>query len=98
MGSISAIAEGGGDRYQAGKDESPVPEGIEGRVPYKGELRDFVYQLTAGLKKGMGYCGCENIQVFKKYRNFVRITSAGLRESHPHDVYITKEAPNYTRG
>ena len=98
MGSISAIAEGGGDRYQAGKDESPVPEGIEGRVPYKGELRDFVYQLTAGLKKGMGYCGCENIQVFKKYRNFVRITSAGMRESHPHDVYITKEAPNYTRG
>jgi len=98
MGSISAIQGGAGDRYQMGKDESPVPEGIEGRVPYKGELKEYVYQLISGLRKGMGYCGCATIEKLKQYRKFIRSTSAGLRESHPHDVYITKEAPNYTRG
>ena len=97
MGSLGAIHDGSGDRYQMSKDESPVPEGIEGRVPYKGELRDYVYQLISGLRKGMGYCGCKNIDELKKYRNFVRITSAGLRESHPHDISITQEAPNYSR-
>jgi IMP dehydrogenase len=74
-----------------------VPEGIEGRVPYKGELRFFLHQLVAGLQKGMGYCGCRNIEELKKYRKFVKITTAGLRESHPHDVTITQEAPNYSR-
>jgi len=98
MGSLGAIKSGGGDRYQIGKDESPVPEGIEGRVPYKGELKEYIYQLISGLRKGMGYCGCRNIQKLKSYRKFIRITSAGMRESHPHNVYITKEAPNYTRG
>ena len=98
MGSMGAISDGSGDRYQIGKDENPVPEGIEGRVPYKGELREYVFQLVSGLRKGMGYCGCATIQALKDYRKFVRVTSAGMRESHPHNVYITKEAPNYTRG
>jgi IMP dehydrogenase len=97
MGSMGAIAGGAGDRYQITKDEEPVPEGIEGRVPYKGELRAYLNQLVAGLRKGMGYCGCKNIDELKKYRKFVKITSAGLRESHPHDVTITQEAPNYSR-
>ncbi|MCA1950620.1 MAG: IMP dehydrogenase [Treponema sp.] len=97
MGSLGAIAEGSGDRYQIGKDETPVPEGIEGRVPYKGELRHFLHQLVAGLKKGMGYCGTKSIEELKTYRNFVKITAAGLRESHAHDVTITQEAPNYSR-
>ena len=98
MGSLGALQDGAGDRYQISKDESPVPEGIEGRVPYKGELKEFVYQLISGLRKGMGYCGCKNIQALKQYRRFIKSSSAGLRESHPHNVYITKEAPNYTRG
>jgi IMP dehydrogenase len=97
MGSIGALNDGAGDRYQIGKDEKPVPEGIEGRVPYKGELKNYLYQLVAGLRKGMGYCGCKNIEDLKKYRNFVKITAAGLRESHAHDVTITQEAPNYSR-
>ncbi len=97
MGSLGAIKDGAGDRYQIAKDESPVPEGIEGRVPYKGELKNFLHQLVAGLKKGMGYCGCKNIDELKRYRNFCKITAAGLRESHAHDVTITQEAPNYSR-
>jgi IMP dehydrogenase len=97
MGSMGAIADGAGDRYQMGKDEEPVPEGIEGRVPYKGELRAYLSQLIAGLRKGMGYCGCRNIEELKKYQNFVKITAAGLRESHAHDITITQEAPNYSR-
>jgi len=97
MGSLGAIKDGSGDRYQIGKDESPVPEGIEGRVPYKGELRNYLHQLVSGLKKGMGYCGCKDIGELKSYRNFVKITAAGLRESHAHDVTITQEAPNYSR-
>ncbi|MDR1837401.1 MAG: IMP dehydrogenase [Treponema sp.] len=97
MGSMGAIADGAGDRYQIGKDEEPVPEGIEGRVPYKGELRTYMNQLTAGLRKGMGYCGCRNIVELKQYRKYVKITAAGLRESHPHDITITQEAPNYSR-
>ncbi|AEF85900.1 inosine-5'-monophosphate dehydrogenase [Treponema primitia ZAS-2] len=97
MGSLAAIAGGSGDRYQITKDESPVPEGIEGRVPYKGELRNFLHQLVSGLRKGMGYCGCKTIDELKSYRKFVRITAAGLKESHAHDVTITQEAPNYSR-
>jgi IMP dehydrogenase len=97
MGSMGAIANGAGDRYQIGKDEEPVPEGIEGRVPYKGELRAYLNQLVAGLRKGMGYCGCRSIAELNKYRKFVKITAAGLRESHPHDITITQEAPNYSR-
>jgi len=97
MGSLGAIQEGSGDRYQMGKDDIPVPEGIEGRVHYKGELKEFLQQMIAGIRKGMGYCGCKNIEELKKYRKFVRVTGAGLKESHPHDIYITKEAPNYSR-
>jgi IMP dehydrogenase len=97
MGSMGAIADGAADRYQISKDEEPVPEGIEGRVPYKGELRTYMNQLVAGLRKGMGYCGCSNIAELKSYRKFVKITAAGLRESHPHNVTITQEAPNYSR-
>ncbi len=97
MGSIGAIADGSGDRYQIAKDESPVPEGIEGRVPYKGELKNFLHQMVAGLKKGMGYCGCKSVDELKAYQNFVKITASGLRESHAHDVTITQEAPNYSR-
>lgn len=97
MGSIGAIAEGSGDRYQMEKGETPVPEGIEGRVPYKGELKPFLHQLVTGLKKGMGYCGCRSIDELKKYQKFVKISSAGLVESHAHDVSITEEAPNYSK-
>ncbi|HQL32486.1 MAG TPA: IMP dehydrogenase [Treponemataceae bacterium] len=97
MGSLGAIKDGSGDRYGIAKDETPVPEGIEGRVPYKGELKSFLHQMVSGLRKGMGYCGCRNIEELKKYRKFVRITSSGLRESHAHDVTITQEAPNYSR-
>jgi IMP dehydrogenase len=97
MGSIGAINDGARDRYQITKDEEPVPEGIEGRVPYKGELRIYMNQLVSGLRKGMGYCGCKNIEELKRYRSFVKITAAGLRESHAHDVTITQEAPNYSR-
>ncbi len=97
MGSIGALKEGSGDRYRLGENEEPVPEGIEGRVPYKGELRPFVNQLVVGLKKGMGYCGCADIAELKRYDNFVRITAAGLAESHTHDVVITHEAPNYSK-
>ena len=97
MGSLGAIYDGSGDRYQMNKDETISPEGIEGRVPYKGELKDFLQQLISGLRKGMGYCGCKNIAALKKYRKFIRITASGLRESHPHDISITEEAPNYSR-
>ncbi|MDR2027982.1 MAG: IMP dehydrogenase [Treponema sp.] len=97
MGSLGALNEGSRDRYQLGKDETPVPEGIEGRVPYKGELRSYLQQLVSGLRKGMGYCGCKTIAELKRYRRFVKITAAGLRESHAHDVTITQEAPNYSR-
>lgn len=96
MGSLGAIRDGSGDRYQLSKDEEPVPEGIEGRVPYKGELKPFIHQLVAGLKKGMGYCGCRTLDELRRYRNFVRISPAGLRESHAHDVVITQDAPNYS--
>jgi IMP dehydrogenase len=96
MGSIAAIKEGSGDRYQMSENDAPVPEGIEGRVPYKGELKSFLYQLVTGLKKGMSYCGCPDIKTLKQYRKFAKISSAGLKESHAHDISITQEAPNYS--
>lgn len=97
MGSIGAIHDGSGDRYQMKQSDEPVPEGIEGRVPYKGELRPFLYQLMTGLRKGMAYCGCSTVEQLRNYQKFVRISPAGLKESHPHDVAITQEAPNYSR-
>jgi IMP dehydrogenase len=97
MGSIGAMRSGSGDRYmQEGVEASKlVAEGIEGRVPYKGRLAETVYQLVGGLRAGMGYCGVDSISGLKKKGRFVQVTVAGLRESHPHDVVITKEAPNY---
>ena len=97
MGSMGAIQDGSGDRYQINADETPVPEGIEGLVPYKGEMHAFLYQLVSGLRKGMGYCGCRTIDALRAYRRFVRVTAAGQRESHPHDVRITQESPNYSQ-
>jgi IMP dehydrogenase len=97
MGSIGALKEGSGDRYQVTGNEALVPEGIEGRVPYKGELMPYIHQLVTGLKKGMGYCGCRNLEELRNYRKFVKISSAGLKESHAHDVLITQEPPNYSR-
>ena len=98
MGSLGAMREGSRDRYAQDMTESEsklVPEGIEGRVPYKGTLADMVTQLVGGLRSGMGYTGCQTIPEFQERTRFLRITSAGLKESHVHDVIITKEAPNY---
>ncbi len=98
MGSISAMKKGSKDRYfQDTEDEIKklVPEGIEGRVPYKGFLSDTVYQLTGGLRAAMGYCGAKNIKALQKNAEFIKITEAGYKESHPHDIFITKESPNY---
>jgi IMP dehydrogenase len=96
MGSMGAMAAGSGDRYaQEGEASKLVPEGIEGRVPYKGLLSEMVLQLVGGLRSGMGYCGAATISDLQQRGRFIRITSAGLRESHVHDVFITKEAPNY---
>lgn len=97
MGSIGAMERGGGDRYgQAGRQaQKLVPEGIEGRVPYKGPVSAVIYQLVGGVKSGMGYCGCKTIPELQQKATFIRQTVAGLRESHVHDVIITKEAPNY---
>lgn len=98
MGSVGAMKAGSKDRYFQGDTENKklVPEGIEGRVPYKGPLSDTVHQLIGGLRSGMGYCGTATIDALRNDAQFVRITNAGLRESHPHDVQITKEAPNYS--
>lgn len=101
MGSLSAMKHGSGDRYfQDMEDDIKklVPEGIEGRVPYKGTLSDTIYQFIGGLRAAMGYCGAKTISELKSKAKFVKVTSAGLRESHPHDVIITEEAPNYQMG
>jgi IMP dehydrogenase len=101
MGSISAMKEGSKDRYfQDVEDDIKklVPEGIEGMVPYRGKLEEIVYQLIGGLRAAMGYCGVANITELKSRTEFIQITAAGLKESHPHDVFITKEAPNYQAG
>jgi IMP dehydrogenase len=96
MGSLGAMKEGSKDRYFQENESKLVPEGIEGRVPYKGPLKDTIHQLIGGLVQGMGYCGTKNLRELKEDTTFIRITNAGLRESHPHDVQITKEAPNYS--
>ena len=96
MGSLGSMKGGSADRYFQEGQEKMVPEGIEGRVPFKGSLSDTIYQLVGGLRSGMGYCGAEDINDLKTKTRFIRITAAGLRESHPHDVHITKEAPNYS--
>ena len=98
MGSLGAMKEGSRDRYfQDVEDDLQklVPEGIEGRVPFKGELSSTVYQMVGGLRAAMGYCGAASVSEMQKKAQFVRMSDAGLRESHPHDVHITKEAPNY---
>jgi IMP dehydrogenase len=95
MGSMGAMSQGASDRYSQENSGKLVPEGIEGRVPYKGPLSEMVYQLVGGLRAGMGYVGCGSIGEMQEKATFVRVTSAGLRESHVHDVIITKEAPNY---
>ncbi|MBE0466395.1 MAG: IMP dehydrogenase, partial [Candidatus Desulforudis sp.] len=96
MGSLGAMNEGSSDRYFQEGVPKLVPEGVEGRVPFKGPLYETIYQLVGGLRAGMGYCGVRNIEELKTKTKFVRITNAGLLESHPHDVTITKEAPNYS--
>ena len=96
MGSMAAMAEGSKDRYFQEDAKKLVPEGVEGRVPYKGVLADTVFQMLGGLRAGMGYCGAKTIDDLRRDAQFIRITNAGLLESHPHDIYITKEAPNYS--
>lgn len=95
MGSLSAMHSGSSDRYFQQNNKKLVPEGVEGRVSYKGALADTIFQLLGGLKSGMGYCGCANIEDLKTKTQFIKITAASLKESHPHDISITKEAPNY---
>ncbi|MDE5669912.1 MAG: IMP dehydrogenase [Eubacterium sp.] len=96
MGSLGAMNKGSADRYFQNGTKKFVPEGVEGRVPYKGPVSDTVYQMMGGLRSGMGYVGCHNIQELRTNARFIKITGAGLVESHPHDVHITKEAPNYS--
>jgi len=105
MGSAGAMEAGSADRYGQQKGSSIdddarrrkfVPEGVEGLVPYRGPLAEFVYQMVGGLRASMGYCGCRTIDEFREHTRFVRITSATVVENHPHDIKITKESPNYT--
>ncbi|MGM0924752.1 MAG: IMP dehydrogenase [Bacillota bacterium] len=96
MGSVGAMEKGSKDRYFQEDNKKFVPEGIEGRTPYKGPLSDTIYQLVGGIRSGMGYCGTANLEELRENTQFVRMTGAGLRESHPHDVQITKESPNYS--
>ncbi len=96
MGSLGAMSHGSSDRYFQSQNKKYVPEGVEGRVPYRGTLQDTVYQLMGGVKAGMGYTGCATIDSLHNNAKFVKITGAGLRESHPHDIQITKESPNYS--
>lgn len=96
MGSLGAMAKGSKDRYFQEDNKKLVPEGVEGRVPYRGAVSESIFQMCGGLRSGMGYCGTPDIESLKTKTRFVRITGAGLKESHPHDIYITKEAPNYT--
>ena len=95
MGSISSMTLGSGDRYLQSGSKKFVPEGIEGRVPYKGNVESTIYQLLGGLRSGMGYCGCESIDKLREDSEFIVITPSGLRESHPHTISITKDSPNY---
>ena len=98
MGSIAAMNNGSKDRYFQEDSKKLVPEGVEGRVPYKGPLSDTIFQMIGGIRSGMGYCGCQTIPELQQNAKFVRITNAGLKESHPHDISITKESPNYSTG
>ena len=98
MGSIGAMMSGSKDRYrqaEGGRDKL-VPEGVEGRVPYKGPLAPFLYQLVGGLRAGMGYCGTRNIEELRTRTRFIMVSAATVQESHPHDIHITQEAPNYS--
>lgn len=96
MGSLGAMKAGSKDRYFQENMDKLVPEGIEGRVPYKGTVADSIYQMVGGLRASMGYCGAKDLEAMRSETKFVRITNAGLIESHPHDINITKEAPNYS--
>jgi IMP dehydrogenase len=99
MGSLSAMQDGSADRYFQEGEISPqklVPEGIEGRVPYRGPVGDVLYQMVGGIRSGMGYCGVASVATLQCDTEFIQITAAGLRESHPHDVVVTREAPNYS--
>ena len=98
MGSLAAMNKGSKDRYFQTNSKKLVPEGVEGRVAYKGPVSDTIFQLVGGIRSGMGYCGCHTIAELGEKAKFIRITGAGLKESHPHDIYITKEAPNYSAG
>lgn len=97
MGSLGAMVEGSADRYgqKGAPAEKLVPEGVEGRVPFKGPLADFVYQLVGGVRAGMGYCGTRNIEELRTKSRFIQVTAASVVESHPHDIAITQESPNY---
>jgi IMP dehydrogenase len=100
MGSVEAMKKGSKDRYfQDVEDDIKklVPEGIVGRVPYKGEINESIHQFVGGLRAGMGYCGAKDIPTLKEQAKFIQITASGIKESHPHNVQITKEAPNYSR-
>jgi IMP dehydrogenase len=101
MGSLGAMAAGSSDRYRQeakdGKVDKLVPEGVEGRVPFKGPLSSFVFQLVGGLKAGMGYCGAKTIEELRTRARFISISSASVQEGHPHDIYITQESPNYSQ-
>ncbi len=97
MGSEASMKRGSQDRYFQEADKKFVPEGIEGRVAYRGKLGDSVYQLVGGIRSGMGYCGAATLEELREETQFIRMTGAGLQESHPHDIQITKEASNYTR-
>ena len=99
MGSLGAMVKGSADRYgqkSTTEKEKLVPEGVEGRVPYRGTLGDYIYQLVGGLRAGMGYCGTKTVEGLQKDAKFVQVTSASISESHPHDIMITREAPNYS--
>ena len=96
MGSIAAMEDGSKDRYFQEGQKKLVPEGVEGMVAYKGKAEDIVFQMIGGIKSGMGYCGAQTIEELQANAEFVKITAASLKESHPHDITITKEAPNYS--
>jgi IMP dehydrogenase len=98
MGSIGAMVAGSSERYRQGSDTAGklVPEGVEGRVPYKGNLAPFIYQMVGGLRAGMGYCGARNIDELRTRSRFIMVSAATVQESHPHDIHITQEAPNYS--
>ena len=100
MGSLGAMVKGSSERYRQSEDDRQsgklVPEGVEGRVPFKGPLGPFVYQLVGGLRAGMGYCGARTIEELRTEARFIQVSAASVRESHPHDIAITQEAPNYS--